>query len=253
MDTRTTNRPNREQQSPVPPTVPTRDKPGIDLSLTQVVGGSLAAATAAALGSRLGVVGTISGAALVSLVASVGSAVYTTSLRHTRDRMSSALGRVGGGRSRRSQPRVPAFRVLAGAATLFVVAALAVTGFELVTGSSLNGASGSTTVATTLHESGGSGSHQRTRHPATTGQSASPTPSASPTASPTESPSSTPSTGAPTPTPTPSPTGTPTGSTAGSPTAGPSETPSEDPSPTATPSGDGPVTPRAATAGPRGR
>jgi len=49
----------------------TKRKPFLDLSATQLIGGSLAAATAAALGSRLGVVGTIVGAALVSPLGSV--------------------------------------------------------------------------------------------------------------------------------------------------------------------------------------
>ena len=49
----------------------------LDLSLTQLLGGSMAAATAAALGSRLGVVGTIAGAAVLSVV----SAIAATSTR----------------------------------------------------------------------------------------------------------------------------------------------------------------------------
>ncbi|PRZ42748.1 hypothetical protein CLV47_10494 [Antricoccus suffuscus] len=55
-----------------------------DLSLTQVIGGSLAAATAAALGSQLGVAGTIIGAAVISVISAVAASLYTTSLRHTR-------------------------------------------------------------------------------------------------------------------------------------------------------------------------
>ena len=60
-------------------------KPFLDLSATQLIGGSLAAATAAALGSRLGVVGTIVGAALVSVVSAVAGALYTQSLRRTQE------------------------------------------------------------------------------------------------------------------------------------------------------------------------
>ena len=56
----------------------------IDLSLTQVIGGSLAAATAAALGSKIGVAGTIIGAAVVSVISAVAASLYTTSLRRTR-------------------------------------------------------------------------------------------------------------------------------------------------------------------------
>ncbi len=53
----------------------------LGLSLTQVLGGALAAVTAALAASFLGVAGTIAGAAIGSLVATVGSAVYDHSLR----------------------------------------------------------------------------------------------------------------------------------------------------------------------------
>jgi len=56
----------------------------LDLSLAQVAGGSLAAATAAALSSGLGVAGTIAGAAVISVVTAVAGALYTQSLRRTR-------------------------------------------------------------------------------------------------------------------------------------------------------------------------
>src|SRR6476661_9256148 len=58
-----------------------------DLSLTQVAGGALAAMTAAALGSTLGVGGTIAGAALASVVAGVAGSLYTASLRTGREKV----------------------------------------------------------------------------------------------------------------------------------------------------------------------
>jgi len=58
-----------------------------DLSLTQVAGGALAAMTAAALGSTLGVAGTIVGAALASVVAGVAGSLYTASLRTGREKV----------------------------------------------------------------------------------------------------------------------------------------------------------------------
>ena len=76
---------------PSPSTPPEADDPKpprSSLSLTQVVGGALAAMTAAALGSRLSVAGTVVGAALASIVAAVAGALYTSSLRYTRDRAS---------------------------------------------------------------------------------------------------------------------------------------------------------------------
>jgi hypothetical protein len=66
-----------------------------DLSLAQIVGGALAAMTAASLGSRLGVAGTIVGAALASIVAAVAGALYTASLRHTQHRVKTVFtGRI---------------------------------------------------------------------------------------------------------------------------------------------------------------
>lgn len=57
----------------------------LDLSLTQVLGGSLAAATAAFLGSRLGVVGTIAGASVGSVITATAANLYTNSMHRARD------------------------------------------------------------------------------------------------------------------------------------------------------------------------
>ena len=68
----------------------------LDLSATQLIAGALAAMTAAVIGARLGVGGTVTGAAVGSLVAGVAGSLYTTSLRHTKDRIHSVVvGRVG--------------------------------------------------------------------------------------------------------------------------------------------------------------
>ena len=45
----------------------------------------MAAATAAALGSRLGVVGTIAGAAVLSVVSAIAASLYTTSMARAKD------------------------------------------------------------------------------------------------------------------------------------------------------------------------
>lgn len=67
-----------------------------DLSVTKIVGGALAAMTAAAIGSRLSVAGTVIGAALASVVAAVGSSLYTASLKHTQQKVRTVFsGRVG--------------------------------------------------------------------------------------------------------------------------------------------------------------
>lgn len=96
-------------------------RPMLDLSLTQLLGGALAAATGAALVARLGVAGTILGAAAISRMSVIGGAAYTHLLRHTRARVRSAAertsvrevpprpgrpwGRRGAGRSARRRPR----------------------------------------------------------------------------------------------------------------------------------------------------
>jgi hypothetical protein len=53
------------------------EKGQLGLSVTQIVGGALAAMTAAALGSQLSVAGTVVGAALASIIAAVAGSLYT--------------------------------------------------------------------------------------------------------------------------------------------------------------------------------
>ena len=60
------------------------DRPKLGLSGPQIIGGALAAASAAVAASWLGVAGTVLGAVVVSLVASIGSALYTHSLERSR-------------------------------------------------------------------------------------------------------------------------------------------------------------------------
>lgn len=61
--------------------------PSFGLSATQLTGTALAAITATVAASYLGVTGTVIGAALASVLTAIGNAVYTTSLRTTRDRV----------------------------------------------------------------------------------------------------------------------------------------------------------------------
>ena len=66
------------------------------MSATQLVGGALAAMTAAVIGAQLGVAGTVLGAAIGSVVAGAAGSLYTASLKHTKDKLASAfVGRVG--------------------------------------------------------------------------------------------------------------------------------------------------------------
>ncbi len=69
----------------------TARKPRIELSLTQILGSTGAAVTAAFLGSRLGVAGTLIGAALASVISVVGGAIYTSSIKATRRRVSEVI------------------------------------------------------------------------------------------------------------------------------------------------------------------
>lgn len=63
------------------------------LSVSQTIGGALAAMTAAALGARLGISGTVLGAALASVSAAVLGTILTHSIRRTGDGVRSAIGR----------------------------------------------------------------------------------------------------------------------------------------------------------------
>jgi len=61
------------------------------LSITQIAASTAAAVTAALIGSKLGVAGTLVGAALASIVSGVGAAIYSHSLLVTRRQMRRAL------------------------------------------------------------------------------------------------------------------------------------------------------------------
>lgn len=68
----------------------------LELSATKILGGALAAMTAAALGSRLSVAGTVVGAAIASIIAAIAGSLYTASLQHTREKVRTVwTGRTG--------------------------------------------------------------------------------------------------------------------------------------------------------------
>jgi hypothetical protein len=148
----------------------------LDLSATQVIGGALAAMTAAALGSQLSVAGTVVGAALASIIAAVAGSLYTASLRRTTDKVKTVLavqpnesedptvieivedrdGHVVGQRDHvvgseatgdpqpRRTLRLNWKRVAVGALAVFGIAAASLTVFELATGQALSGGEGTT-------------------------------------------------------------------------------------------------------------
>ncbi len=152
----------------------------LDLSVTKIVGGALAAMTAAALGSRLSVAGTIVGAALASVIAAVASALYTASLKHTQEKVRTVwTGRTGGRRradhdrghrhpppshelvgpgpaqraavgpaepGSAAQPRKPLSwkSIVVAALATFGIAAVSLTAYELISGQALSGGEGTT-------------------------------------------------------------------------------------------------------------
>jgi hypothetical protein len=227
------------------------DKPKLDLSLTQVLGGALAAMTAAYLGSRLSVAGTVVGAAVASIVAAVAGSVYTASLRTTQHRVKTVFqGRVGGtsvpttveavpswdlptGTDAPAQPsapltapgarrpRLPWKTVALSALGAFLLAAVALTGLELATGSSLSGEEGTTVTQVTEPQRPAPQDASPSASPSSSSSSASPTPSGTPTASATPTTEPTPSVGS---TPAPAPLPSEAAPSASSPAPVPSAT-----------------------------
>ena len=145
----------------------------LDLSATQVVGGALAAMTAAALGAQLSVAGTVVGAALVSIITAVAGSLYAASIRHTGDKVKTVFwtkdpnevdeptvmeivsdgeGHIEGQRSHlvapetepAPRPKLNWKRVAVAALATFGIAAVSLTAFELVTGQALSGGQGTT-------------------------------------------------------------------------------------------------------------
>ncbi len=68
----------------------TDERPRLEINWVQSTGGALAAVSSAVLLSTFGVAGTLIGAALGSLVITVGGAVYSYSIRATRQRVAMA-------------------------------------------------------------------------------------------------------------------------------------------------------------------
>jgi hypothetical protein len=99
MSAHPTRRQSREEpgSAPANPAEPTRDEPAgeasgagdgrIGVSGTQVAASVLASVSAAVVASFFGVAGTIVGTAVVSVVATVGSAAYGLGIRRTKQRL----------------------------------------------------------------------------------------------------------------------------------------------------------------------
>lgn len=133
-----------------------KDAVGIGVRPSQVLAGALAAVTAALLGSKMGVAGTVLGAGLASVITTVGAALYLRSLERTRQRMQAVRARVGRTPDEAEPDEVapePPKRsrrgwaaLVAGTVAAFVLGMLALTGFEWVHGGSVSGNGQGTTI-----------------------------------------------------------------------------------------------------------
>ncbi len=220
------------------------DRRKLELSPAQILGGALAAASAAVASSWLGLAGTVIGAVVVSLVASIGGAVYTHSLQRSTTVIRQTLPVVPMRSLRSGQAEVsaatavlpavsptaepeatPAYTrrpsrrgvvwrtVAVSAAASLVLAGLALTGFELVVGksaSSLTGAGGGGRTTVVEIVKGSSDSSPSTgSDTGSTDPAGGTTPSQTGPTSPVPT-SPAPTTPAPTPAPSPTPEPTPT-------------------------------------------
>jgi hypothetical protein len=220
--------------------------------MIQVIAGAAAASSAAFLASYLGVTGTVIGAALASVVATVGTQMYSSSLH----RSSAAVRRTAtqfGGRPGYVEPTTtdrgpgetmvlpapvriapepgrgrPWARIVMTAAAVLAVTLGSITAVEAVAGKPLAALLGhSSATGTSLGAFGGRTTSTTSTPVPTTATVRSPEPTATPTAQPTATPTAQPtatSTATATPTDQPTattPTATPTGSATGTPTAAP--------------------------------
>jgi uncharacterized protein YqgV (UPF0045/DUF77 family) len=228
------------------------DEPSVDsepaadsgVSVSQVVAGALAAVTAAAVGSTLGVAGTFIGAAVASVIATVGSAFYSAWLRRGRE-VVLRTAKVGTQRLpvavpvQRLRPRLadlPWKSMAAVTAASLLLGVAVLTAVEVVAGQRVGGDGGG--GRTSVGELVGGGSQTRDRQQEDRspqdGPSQEPQPSDDATEpEPTQEPEPTEE---PTAEPTEEPSEEPTQEPTGEPTDEPTEEPAEAPTPT-TPEG----------------
>jgi hypothetical protein len=258
-----------EQLTVISPAQPAESNtPG--LTINKVLAGAGAAATSAVLGSFFGAAGTVTGAALGSMVVTLATAVYNHSLDRTRDTVTARIKHSGGPRMERTgraevaaprgtperktgptrdlipptEPPTPAARpkqrigVLAAATVLlFALGMGVVTGIELIKGSTLTRGQNGTSIGQLISGNGAPAPTTEaptTESPTTTSDTPNPTttPSAKPTTggAPQQAPSVEPS--IPNPNLTPAPvTLTPTTG----PTPGPTKSGTSQPAPPASP------------------
>jgi hypothetical protein len=181
-----------------------------DIRLSQLIAAALAAITAAFLGSRLGVAGTVVGAGVASIVSTVAGALYQHSLDRTTHTVRSRVGQARTDEPAAegtvlveppvARPRRPRWVVAVALTVLaFVIGMGAVTGVELLKNGPISGGDNGTTVGSLFGQP-----TQRSTPPPTT--TVTPTTTAPTTTVPTTTPTTT--TAPPTSTTTPAPTAT---------------------------------------------
>ena len=111
-----------------------------ELRVSKLLAGGLAAISGAVVASRIGVEGTLTGAALTSIFVAVATALYSHSLTLAHGRMRRVLVRRAGGDTDTGQPAARPIRwqrVAVAAAVVFVIAVGAITAVEVVAGQPL--------------------------------------------------------------------------------------------------------------------
>lgn len=111
-----------------------------ELRVSKLLAGGLAAISGAVLASRLGVEGTLTGAALTSIFVAVATALYSRSLTLAQGRMRRVLVRRAGDAADTGEPGARPIRwqrVAVAAAVVFAIAVGAITAVEAVAGQPL--------------------------------------------------------------------------------------------------------------------
>jgi hypothetical protein len=151
--------------APPTPTSPDDTTRKTDLNLSRVAAAALAAVTAAVIGSKLGAEGTLIGAGAASVVTTVATAVYQASLERSRQRVRSLAHRTRpaaasepsdqpSGRSRWLS-KLSWGAVVVGAFGGFVLAMMAITGFEWASGGTVGGNGQGTTIGQVVKDQSG--------------------------------------------------------------------------------------------------
>jgi hypothetical protein len=165
----------------------------LEIKPTQVAAGALASVTAAVLGSKLGVAGTVVGAGLASVVGTVGASLYERSIHAARDRVTARIKQeeppVGASHDAETvrlmvaPPKQEAGKrrwpmLVAATAAAFVLGMGVLTVVELVGGHATSGDGNRTTVGALFGQPGQSS----TPHPSSTAPTSTSAPTTSSTA-----------------------------------------------------------------------